>query len=302
MTVVVTGATGTVGGEVARRLVAAGHPVRLLARRPERLRERPELAGPGTEVVTADLDADEPARLAAALAGARSVFLLTNNPLRPEHDERLVTAALAAHEAGGGAAPRVPGPRLVKLSALAVTDPGAQDLITRWHRENEARVTASGLPWTLLRPRAFMSNALSWAPGIRADGTVRAPAGDGRNACVDPRDIAEAAVRALTEDGGPHDGRAYALTGPAAVSPREQTEQLAEVLGQPLRFAELTLRQAGERLRQRYPERVVRALLESAERQRAGGKSEVATGVEEATGRPPAAFLDWAGDHADRFR
>jgi (4-alkanoyl-5-oxo-2,5-dihydrofuran-3-yl)methyl phosphate reductase len=296
VTVVVTGATGTVGGEVARRLVAAGHPVRLLARRPERLRE-PGLAGPAgprTEVVAADLDADEHARLAAALNGARSVFVLTVNPLRPEHDERLVRAALAVRHATG--------PRLVKLSALAVTDPAAQDLITRWQRENEARVLASGLPWTLLRPRAFMSNALAWAPGIRAERTVRAPAGDGRNACVAPGDIAEAAVRALTEDADRHDGRAYALTGPAAISPREQTEQLAEVLGRPLRFAELTPEQAGERLRRRYPEPVARALLESAERQRAGGKAEVATGVEEATGRRPVAFRDWAREHADRFR
>jgi uncharacterized protein YbjT (DUF2867 family) len=295
VTIVVTGATGTVGGEVARRLVAAGHRVRLLTRRPERLRG---MAGPHAEVAAADFDAHDGdgdgdgdgTGLAAALAGARAVFVVTRDPLRPEHDERLVRAALSAGTS----------PRLVKLSALAVTDPAAQDLITRWQRENEARILASGLPWTLLRPRAFMSNTLSWAPGIRADRTVRALAGTARNACVDPRDIADAAVAALGQDG--HEGRAYALTGPAALSPAEQTEQLAEVLGLPLRFAELTPRQAGEALRRRYPEPVARALLESAERQRSGAKADVAGGVEEATGRPPAAFADWAQDHAGRFR
>lgn len=301
--VVVTGATGTVGSEVARRLVAAGQPVRLLARNAERLRRtRGELqpsARAEVEALPTDLgDADG---LERALHGARAVFMVTSDPLRPEHDSLLVRAARQASEATGEETAREAGERvhLVKLSALAVTDPRADDLITRWQRENEDRVRESGLPWTLLRPRSFMSNTLSWAPGIRAERTVRAFGGRSGNACVDPRDIAEAAVRAL--DDRRHHGRTYHLTGPEALSAAEQTDRLGRLLGAPLTYVELTRAQAESGLRARYPEPVVAALLASAERQRAGAKVGEEQGVVQATGRAPTPFGTWARDHLTAF-
>lgn len=303
MTVVVTGATGTVGRETARRLVSAGRPVRLLARRAEGLRRlRAELlpsARAEVEVISADLN--EQSGLERALYGARSVLVVTSDPLSPEHDARLVAAARRASEPADGMAPEGTGEgvHLVKLSALAVVDPHADDLVTRWQRDNEDRVRESGLPWTLLRPRAFMSNTLSWAPGIRAERTVRALGGSSGNACVDPRDIAEAAVRALGDSA--HHGRAYHLTGPEAVSAAEQTAMLGQLLDTPLAFVELGRSQARAALRARYPEPIVTALLASAERQRAGGKVGAEPGVERATGRAPASFGRWAEDHLAAF-
>ncbi|MBB1242424.1 NAD(P)H-binding protein [Streptomyces durbertensis] len=286
MTTVITGATGTVGRAVAARLAADGRPVRLLSRRPE---AAGALAGRrGVETVAVDLG-DGPA-LRGALAGARALLVITADPLRPDHDRNLVEAAGELPER----------PRLVKLSALAVTDPEADDLITRWQRRNEELVTSSGLPWTLLRPRAFMSNTLSWAADIRARRVVRALGGDARNACVDPRDIAAAAVAALTSPG--HDGRAHHLTGPAAISPAEQTDQLGRLLGVPLEYREPSRAEAAERLAARYPEPVVEALLASADRMRAGGKQRVEDGVRAATGREPASFAAWAADHLPAFR
>ncbi|KAA0917827.1 hypothetical protein FGF04_38040 [Streptomyces apricus] len=185
------------------------------------------------------------------------------------------------------------------MSAASVADERAQDLITRWQRACEAALTSSGLGWTLLRPRAFMSNALSWAPSVRAEGLVRSLYGHAPNACVHPRDIADVAVLALTEQG--HAGRAYTLTGPQSLSAVQQTQQLARALGRRLRFAELEPAQARTALLRRHPAAVAEALLESALRQKAGAKAQVLDTVRALTGRAPRAFGTWAHDHAHAF-
>ncbi|MFF1481478.1 SDR family oxidoreductase [Streptomyces sp. NPDC058301] len=279
--ILVTGATGTVGGEVAR-LLAAGHPLRILARRPERV----AATGPAVEVVGGEYaDRDS---LDRALKGVRAAFLVTGSIGEPD-DVRFVEAARDA------------GVRhLVKLSAMAVTDPAADDLITRRQRENEEAVRESGLAWTLLRPRAFMTNTLSWARSVREEGVVRALYGEAPNATVDPRDIAEVAARALTEP-GVHEGRAYALSGPAALTAAEQTALLGDALGRSLRFEELGPERARAALLARYPQPVAEALLHSAERQRAGAKAGVSGTVEELTGHPARSYAEWARDHAQAF-
>ncbi|MFJ3546869.1 NAD(P)H-binding protein [Streptomyces rubiginosohelvolus] len=278
--ILVTGATGAVGREVAGLLAAAG-PVRILARRPERLTVR----GDGVEVVEGAYG-DRPA-LDRALEGVSSMFLVTNSPTDPD-DERVAGAAAAA------------GVRhLVKLSMMAVEEPGADDFITRWQRRNEETIRASGVPWTFVRPRTFMSNTLSWAPGIRSAGVVRALYGDAPVACVDPRDVAAVAVAVLT--GAGHEGRTYAVSGPEAITAREQTAQLSRVLGRPLRFEELGLDAARTALLAKYPRPAAEAFLESAERQRAGAKAAVVPTVEELTGCQARPYRTWAADHADAF-
>lgn len=281
--ILVTGATGTVGRLVTERLYDSG-PVRLLTRDPRRAAP----TGPDVEVVRGDFD--DPGSLRAALAGVRSALLVTTNPLAPAQDRSFLTAARAA---GVG--------HVVKLSAQAVTDPGAVDLITRWQRANEELLRASGLAWTLLRPRAFMSNTLGWARSVRGEGVVRAPDGTSRNASVDPRDIADVAVRVLT-DPAAHAGRAYPLTGPAALSAVQQAEILGELLGRPLKFVELTREQALSGLLGRYPEPLAHALMESADRGRQGAKADVAPTVAELLGRPAGPYRDWARDHLSAFR
>lgn len=229
---------------------------------------------------------DRPA-LDRALRGVTSVFLVTNSPTEPD-DERVAGAAAAA------------GVRhLVKLSMMAVEEPGADDFITRRQRRNEEAIRESGVPWTFVRPRTFMSNTLSWAPGIRSAGVVRALYGDAPVACVDPRDVAAVAVAVLT--GAGHEGRAYAVSGPEAITAREQTAQLSRVLGRPLRFEELGPDAARTALLAKYPRPVAEAFLESAERQLAGAKAAVVPTVQEVTGHPARSYRTWAADHADAF-
>lgn len=278
--ILLTGATGTVGGEVAR-LLAPTHRVRLLARDPARL----SVSGPRVEVAAASYQDHD--ALLRACTGVHTAFLVTGDPTGDD-DARFLAAATAA------------GVRhVVKLSAYAAGDPQAVDLITDWQRACERAIERSGLAWTFLRPRAFMTNTLAWAPSIRAEGVVRALNGQAANACIDPRDIAEVAALALTAPG--HQGRVYPLTGPAALTPVQQTQQLAQALGRELRFCELGWEEAQRQWARRYPAAVVRALELSARRQAAGGKTRVDPTFEKLTGHAPRAFAQWAHERRSAF-
>lgn len=283
----VTGATGNIGGKVLARLHAGGHKVRALTRDPARA-QLPS----GVDVVAADLGAPE--TLPAALDGVRKVFLMSLGHNKSTHDAHLVAAA---EKAGVE--------HIVQLSTLGVEEVAEeQDTpLGRWHRMAERALTDSGVGWTILRPNGFMTHALSWAPGIRAESVVRSPIADLPEALVAPEDIADVAVRALTTAG--HEGIAYALTGPEALTTREQVAVLGEVLGRPLRFQQISLEEHREIMAKRYSPQtadgVVKALrtaLESGD----DFRGRVFPGVERALGAPGRTFRQWAREHTADFR
>ncbi|HEY3506606.1 MAG TPA: SDR family oxidoreductase [Actinocatenispora sp.] len=276
--ILVAGATGTIGTELLRVLTAEGVAVRAMTRDPARLRVA------GVDAVRADYG--DPASLARAVAGAESVFLLTapSGPVA-EHDRAMVDAARTAGVA-----------RVVKLSAIRV--PELDEL--SFHLPGERLLVDSGLGWTVLRPASFASNTLSWAPAIRAGEPVPNPTGTGRQPVVDPRDVAAVAARVLTGDG--HDKRVYTLTGPDPISVPEQAEQLAAVLGRPVRLADVSPSEYRDRL---LAAGVDAGMVEVAAR----GSAAVRNGVGAATtddvarvlGRPPTRYADWARAHRDAF-
>ncbi|MFF4314278.1 NAD(P)H-binding protein [Streptomyces sp. NPDC001507] len=285
---VLTGASGTVASLVARRLAPTGHRLTLTGRTVPGDRPRDATAGPGAPVRYLVCDHEDPASLREAFRGADAVLVVTNDPTRPQQDRNILRAALDASVG-----------HLVKLSAAAVHDPGADDLVTSWQRENERRIRASGIPWTMIQPRSFMTHALAWAQDIRARSATAALHPDSRNACVAPEDIAEVIALALTDD--VHHGRSYQLTGPQALSAQDQTRILAELLGRPLTCRALTRSEARAGFLRRYPPAMAEALLLSADRQAAGAKSATGDTVERLTGRPPTSFTRWATAHLHRF-
>jgi uncharacterized protein YbjT (DUF2867 family) len=278
--ILITGATGTVGGLVLARM-PPGLAVRVLVRRPDG--NIPQYAG--ADVLQGDYADD--ASLQRALSGVRRALLVTTG-VEGDEDERFLHAARRAGTE-----------HVVKLSAAAVLGENANDLITCWQRRTEQLLRTSGLAWTLLRPRAFMSNTLSWAPGVRAEGVVRSLYGRAASACVDPRDVADSAVAALTGCG--HAGRAYTLTGPLPITAVDQTEQLGAALGRRLKCVEITEEEGRAALSRRYPEPIVEALLESARRRQGGAKEATGPALEKLLGRQARSFASWAVDHATSF-
>lgn len=281
MTILLTGATGTVGRAVLRQLLDAGEPVRALTRDPARAAA---LLPGGVELVAGNLG--DPGGLPAALDGVDRVFLLSVGPRKAEHDANLAQAAAKAGVT-----------RLVALSSLAAEE-DPDGVLGRWHADGERAVRDAGPPWTIVRPGGFMSNALEWAASVRDAGVVRAPFGDLRASIVDPRDIAAVVVAALA---GGHDGAVLPLSGPAAISPAEQVAVLAEVLDRPVRFEELSLDEARAAMARRVPASVVDAVL-SARAAAGPFRARVLPTVRDVTGRAPRSFRQWAEDHVDSFR
>lgn len=267
--IVVAGATGNVGREVVRQLSAAGEPVRALTRNPDTVRFG--VAG----------DLNDPASLRPALAGATALFLLSG------YSPEIFTVA---REAGVR--------RVVLLSGGSAETGDRTNAVARYMIDTEEALRASGLAWTMVRPRMFMTNALQWAPQVRA-GVVRAPWPDVPSAVVDPADIAAVAAAALTSDA--HEGREYPVTGPEALRPGDRVRILAEALGRELRYEPQPDDEARAEMTAQMPVEYVDAFFSFY----SDGKLDEATvlpTVEEVTGRPPVTFAAWARANVGRFQ
>ncbi|MEV0643842.1 NAD(P)H-binding protein [Phytomonospora sp. NPDC050363] len=282
----VTGATGTVGRHLVGHLLRAGHPVRALTRNPGD-------AGLPSQVETVQGDLADIGTLKAAFDGVTAVHLINFE---------------------AGYRPLRNGPQIAELASAAGVRRAT--VLGGWTESTlEPALRESGLDWTHLRPIEFMSNTLAdWGPRLRAEGAVREPFGDRRSAPVHESDIAAVAAAALTEDG--HAGRAYAITGPEVLTPRDKIRILAEATGRDLAFAELTPEQAREQWTASPPDllickvladvpgmsndRIVDRLLAMYGDTPEAGRT-VTGAVEKVTGRPARTFAQWAAEHADRF-
>jgi uncharacterized protein YbjT (DUF2867 family) len=279
----VTGATGHVGGPVTRQLHEQGHGVRALVRDPSPAASLPA----GIEIAAGDLD--DPESVSKAVAGVEAIFLMQVGG----GTEQTKTMIAAAQDA---AVPRIvllssAGARLLPLDG----NPMAAALAAR-----EQVLRESGLGVTYLRPNAFASNAFAWRDSIRA-GKVTDPTGDGVLAVIDPEDIARVAVAALTEDG--HVGKGYLLTGPQALTSREQVETIAEVTGRSIDFQDVTPHEFAQAAIQRgTPPEQAQLMERLNEVLRARRSVNVTDDVENITGTAPATFRSWCERHADAFR
>ncbi len=273
----VTGATGNVGGEVVRALLDAGQTVRALTRGAQ-----PPALPSGVEVVPGDLN--QPASLSAALHGVDGVFLLSGY--------RNMLGVLAEIRRAGVQ-------RVVLLSGGSAGSGDMSNAISAYMIASEAAVTQSGVPWTILRPTAFMSNALRWKAQLAAGDIVRGPFAQVRSATIDPYDIAAVAAHALLHDG--HAGQIYQPTGPESLRPADQVRTLAAVLGRDLHFDAQPYREAREEMLATTPVDYVDAFFDFYV---AGtlDESEVRDTVQDVIGRAPRTFEQWATAHADAFR
>ncbi|MFF3568219.1 NAD(P)H-binding protein [Nocardia jiangxiensis] len=280
--ILVTGATGAIGGAVVRQLVERGEQVRAFTRNPQAAR-MPE----GVEVVRGDY-ADPPS-VAAAMADVQAAFLVNiPAPGRPDSDVALVAAARSAGVR-----------RLVKLSAIGTGDPALQDF-ANWHVPGEQAVRDSGLTWTILRPSSFASNTLAWAEAIRTGEPVPIRTGTGGQGVIDPRDVAAVAVEALVSD--EHAGQVYTLTGSVALSEPDQASVLATELGRPVTLAPLSQDAVLAHLRARgLSEEYIDVVLRGSAFVRDGGNTTVTDDVQRVLGRAPWAYAQWVRDHLAAF-
>ncbi|WEB44350.1 NAD(P)H-binding protein [Streptomyces yunnanensis] len=278
--IVVTGATGNVGRPLTQALAEAGEQVTAVSRRPAAMPE-------GVRHVAADLA--ELTSLTAALDGAKALFLLLSGDLhapeaRPTDIIRLAAASGVRRIvllSSQGVATRPLGPSRVAMRAM------------------EDALGESGLDWAVLRPGGFASNAFAWAESVRAQGTVAAPFGDVGVPVIDPADIAEVAAACLLDDR--HTGRVYELTGPEVITPRQQTEAIAAVLGSPVRFHELTRDEAKATMTRFVPVELADDTLDIISAPNPA-ELRISPDVERVLGRAPRPFHSWVARNIAAFR
>ena len=284
--ILLTGATGTVGFEIAGLLDRQGLAAKALVRSPEAAEK---LAGLG-HIVPVRGDLDDAASVAAALEGVETAFLLTRSSERAE-----------AQQLGFVAAAKAAGVRhIVKLSQVHA-DMASPVRFLRYHAVVEAAIKASGMAYTMLRANLFMQEMLAFREPIRQQGRIFAPIGEAAVSLVDARDLAEGAVAALTGPG--HEGRSYDLTGPEALSHAELADRIGRAIGRRIEFVQL----APEQMRQimlsyNFPEWQTDGLIEDYAHYDRGEAAAISGDIEAVTGRKARSFEVFLGDYGDRLR
>jgi uncharacterized protein YbjT (DUF2867 family) len=268
--ILVTGATGNIGSEVTKQLLAADQPVRIL------VRDRSKAAQfSAAQVMVGDLS--NPETLVEAFNGVDKAFVLSR--MNVQHE---VNAFEAAKRAGVA--------HVVKLSARGVDSYTKGTFIAEVHLETERRLRESGIPWTIIRPGFYASNFLT-ALRVLQLGEIRVPAGNGKDCPIDPRDVAAVAVKALTTSG--HDGKIYEITGPDLLSYPEMAQIMAAVSGKELKYIDIpasTFREV--RVAAGVPEPMIASNLHYFTAVKEGRLSTTST-FAELMGRKPRSLEEW---------
>lgn len=280
--IAVTGASGRLGGPVARRLADADVPLRLLGRDPSRL---PML--PGAVVAPAASYGDGEA-MRQALDGADTLFLVSAHE-SPDRVRGHITAVDAAVAAGVG--------RIVYVSFLgAAPDATFTYASDHWHTEEYIRST--GLRYTFLRDNFYLAEFPAMAG---ADGVIRGPAGDGRVAGVAHEDVADVAVAVLLGDW--HDGATYDVTGPEAFSLAEAAAALSRAAGRTVTYVAETRAEAyASRAEYGAEEWEVTGWVSSYQAMATGEMATVSDVVPRLTGHHAKTFGEFLREHPDSYR
>jgi len=273
MTVVVTGATGQLGGRVVRLLDSAGVRQRLVVRDPGRA---PDVAHVELSTISSYTDADG---LARALADAGPVLMVS----AAESADRL-----DQHRAFIDAAADAGVPHLVYTSYYGAS-PDATFTHGRLHAATEAHLRASGVPFTVLRDNLYLDFLADLAG---PDGVIRGPGGAGAVSAVARDDVAEVAAIVLQHPAD-HVGRTYDLTGPAELTLAGIAEKLTSLTGRDVRYEEETLDEAfASRASYGAPDWLVEAWVSTYTAIAAGEMAGVSDAVPRLTGHPATSLAD----------
>lgn len=218
--IIVSGASGNLGGLAVRALLDRGVPASrliLVSRTPDELAE---FAAMGASTRFGDFT--QPESLPAAYAGGKRMLLISIgggnfSVPRPELHKRAIDAAIAA------------GVEHIVYTSWAAISRGATGGISADHVATENILKESGVVWTLLRNSVYMDGLPSQALEMIDGGRATVPESGARMGYVTRADCAEAAAAALTTSG--HEGKTYDITGPELVGPREIAAAAAAVSG-----------------------------------------------------------------------
>lgn len=283
-TILVTGATGTIGSNVVTELLKLGDvKVRVATRANFRTAAK---VPAGAEAV--DFAWDDPTKVAAALKGADAAFLLT-----PFLDT-MVPLAKSFIDAAKTAGVK----KIVKLSAAGADNPTFPAV--QWHADVEKHLQASGLKWVTLRPNFFMTNFVAYHPPD-AEGAIYLPTGSGQAAYIDPRDVAEVAARTLTKSDW--DNRPLELGGSESLSVADAAKVIADVTGRTIKHVDIpepAARSAMEGMK--LPAWMIQSMLDFYNVIKQNWAAGVTATVRDVTGHAPRTFAAFAKENASAWK
>lgn len=274
----VTGASGNLGRQVVKALLARGVVVKAGTRNVGGIQ-------PVENLQTVSLDYTNPATFNNALQGIYSVFLVAP-PMDPEAPAKLIPFIEKAEAAGIE--------HIVFNSALGVDQVEQAPL-----RIIERALMESKLGYTILRPNFFMENFSTGfiAPMIKQQNGIFLAAGDGKTSFISTRDIAEVGVKAFID--GLY-GQEYNLTGPEALDHTQVAQKIGNVMGREITYHALEEEAMLQGARdQGMPEGAVQYMAILYKAVRAGYTVEVTEDVQDITGRKPVTFDEFVEENAE---
>lgn len=243
---------------------------------------------PNVEIAEGDMS--KPATLAEALRGIeRALLISSSDPMMLDVQSNFIEAAAAAGVK-----------HVVKLSGI-IPELDSPFRFARMHAEIERRLEASGMAFTHLRAGEFMTSYFRQVPSIVAKGALFLPMEDAKIASIDVGDIAEVAVTVLTGSG--HEGKAYPITGPEALSMAAVAEKLSVATGKAIRYINVAPEDAkSAQLAAGLPPYLVDGLAELFAERRKGKEAQVSPFVQTILGRGATSFSEFAERNAAIFR
>jgi uncharacterized protein YbjT (DUF2867 family) len=284
-TILITGATGSVGSELAKQLAEKQIPFRALVRSLDQAEALKQLKG--AELVKGDFK-DELSVL-KALKGIEQVFLLSNSSEDAE--------SLQSHFVDTAVKSNVK--HLLKLSQFAA-NLNSPVRFLRYHAAVEEKIKRTGLQYTFLRPNLFMQGLLGFADAIKYQQKFFATAGEAKISLVDVRDIAAVAVERLITS--KQDNKIYDITGPEAISHQEIAEALSEVLHKKIKYVNVSDDEMlGALVQFDFPEWQAAGLIEDYAHYARGEAAVISHAVQDVTGKSPRKFIDFVEDYKTLF-
>jgi uncharacterized protein YbjT (DUF2867 family) len=278
VTIAVTGATGNLGGRVARELASRGVQQRLIVRDAA---AAPRL--PGAQVAVAAYQ--DSAAMAKALEGIATLLLVSGreDPDRESlHRKAVQGAALAGVE------------RIVYTSFMGAA-PNATFPHARDHSATEMAIRAAGISLTSMRNALYADMAPQF---VGTDGVIRAPAGHGRVAWVARADVARLAALLLVEAG--HEGQIYDVSGPHAIDLFETARILTKATRRAITYQAQTPQEA-RASRAGNPDWLVEAWIGSYLMLDTGEGSVTSHTIEQLTGRRPMTLPEFLAAEPSSF-
>jgi uncharacterized protein YbjT (DUF2867 family) len=286
-TILVTGATGTVGSEVVKQLsrVAPNYDIKAGVHSIENANRVEQY----DRVKAVQIDYNKPESLEAALRDVDKLFLLTPETLdAPEFVSNLVTKAKTAGIT-----------HIVRLSVMGESNIAS----VRLHLKGEKIVEESGIPFTILRPNTFMQFFVDfYGPTIKNNNAFYGSVENAKVSFIDIRDIAAIVVKTLTEN-DKHNGKVYTITGPEALSHYQVAELLSNATTKKIKYVDIPEQEFKRRKKEiGLNDWWLNLMIEAFYSFRKGYHSQVTSTVEEVTGRKATTFVQFAKDYADAFR